>query len=249
MNLENLRHEKEKTYFTFCAIISVIAWLIILIGTMGLALIWIVILAIPLWISQQIFKVNVFGNSIKVNENQYPDLYKIFKEKAAELQLQELPDIFLINSNGAMNAIAVKFISSKYVILYSSLVDLMLKRNEIEELTMIISHELAHHAAGHISLGKNLLIYPSKIIPFLGAAYGRACEFTADKIGAHLTKNKDAAKRALVSLSGGSEALSSNVNIEEFKKQEYSVPGFFGFLVEIFSSHPRMTKRIIEIDK
>jgi Zn-dependent protease with chaperone function len=248
VNLSNLRHPKEKGYFIFCAIIGGLAWLILLTVTYGGILIGAIFFAVPLWISQQFFKAIVYGNAVKVSEVQYEQINKIVKEKSAELNITKIPDVFIVNGQGVINAVAMRFLTRKYIILLSNLVDLMLKRDEVDELTMVVGHELAHHAAGHISVWKNLLIWPSKIIPFLGSAYGRACELTADRIGMVLTKNIEASKRALISISSGSESLASTVNINAFKDQENQMPMFFGFLQEIYSSHPRMTRRIIELE-
>ncbi len=129
----------------------------------------------------------------------------------------------------------------------SDLVDLMLKRNKIDELSMIIGHELGHHAAGHTNPWKNLLLKPATFIPLLGAAYGRACELTADRIGYAVTRNHTAAQNALVAIALGSESLANDTNIDEFLLQEKEIPEFMGFIHKIFSTHPRMTRRVIEI--
>jgi Zn-dependent protease with chaperone function len=206
-------------------------------------------MAMGLWIAQQFFKAVIFGNAVRVTENQYPKINEIVKNNCTELGLVAIPDVFIVNGQGAVNAVAIKFLSKKYVLLFSDLVDLMLKRDEINELKMVIGHELAHHAAGHTNVGRNLLIGPAKFVPFLGPAYSRACELTADRIGHKLTEDGEASKRALISIASGSESLASDVNIEAFKNQEAEIPPFFGFLHEIFGTHPRMTKRIMEIEK
>ena len=88
---------------------------------------------------------------------------------------------------------------------------------------------------------------PATFIPLLGAAYGRACELTADRIGCDVTKNLLASQNALVSIALGSESLANDTNIEEFLLQENEIPEFMGFIHKISSSHPRMTRRVIEI--
>ncbi len=249
IEIQNLRHEKEKLYLTISVIVGIILWLLILVATVGIILIYGLFIALGLWIAQKFFTAVIYGNAVRITESQYPEIYEIVKNNCNELGLSVIPDVFIVNGQGAVNAVAIKFLSRKYVLLFSDLVDLMLKRKAINELRMIIGHELAHHAAGHTSIGKNLLIGPAKYVPFLGPAYSRACELTADRIGYKLTEDSEAAKRALISIASGSEALASDVNIEAFKKQESNIPPFFGFLHEIFGTHPRMTKRILEIEK
>lgn len=249
-DINSLRHEKEKTYFTFMLVISAIVWLFLLIGLLMaiLALLPFILIGVFIsWLSSQYFKAVIFGNSIQVNERQFPAINKIVSDYCRELGLSRAPMVFVENGNGTVNAFAVKMLSKKYVILKSDLVDLMLKRGRMDELAVIIGHELAHHAAGHTAFFRNLLIAPGRIIPFVGAAYGRACELTADRIGYALSGNCKAAQNSLIAIALGAQSLADEIDIEQFEAQEREIPDFMGFIHKIFSSHPRMTRRVIEI--
>lgn len=244
-----LRHEKERTYFTFMLVISAVVWLLLLIGiVMALvALFPFILIAVFIsWLSSQYFKAVVFGNSIQVNERQFTEINRIVSDYCQELGLNR-PMVFVENGNGTVNAFAVKMLSKKYVILKSDLVDLMLKRGRMDELAMIIGHELAHHAAGHTAFFRNLLIMPGRIIPFVGAAYGRACELTADRIGYALGGDCKVAQNSLITIALGAQSLADQIDIEQFEAQEREIPSAMGFIHKIFSSHPRMTRRVIEI--
>jgi Zn-dependent protease with chaperone function len=244
IEINSLRHEKEKTYLTIMQIVGGLFWLIITFGTLGIILIWLLFFAFVLWLTGLYFKAVIYGDSVKVTAKQYPEIHKLLVEHAQKLNLIEIPEVFIYNGSGLVNAFAVK-----YVILMSDLVDLMLKRNKMEELSMIIGHELGHHAAGHTNPWRNLLLKPATFIPLLGAAYGRACELTADRIGYAVTKNLPAAQNALVALALGSESLANDTDIEEFLLQENEIPELMGFIHKIFSTHPRTTRRVIELSK
>ncbi len=250
IDVNTLRHPKEKAYLGAAAAVGGLLWLILLVITFGTILIWAIPTSIILWIAGQFFKAELFGNSVKVSENQYPEINNIVQECSKSLNLSAIPDVFIINSSGTTNAIAIRILSKKYVLLYSELIDLMIFNKQdmgMDELKMIIGHELAHHAAGHTSLLKNILLIPAMFIPFLGNAYSRACELTADRIGAAFTQDVEASKRALVALACGSDALADKTNIESFLQQEKDVPSIAGFISELYSSHPRMTIRIKEL--
>lgn len=247
VDTSRLRHPKEQGYFIVCAVLGGIFWVVLLVATIGTILLWLLFIALGLWIGQRLFKARVYGNAVKISDDQYGKLNEIVKQQCTRLGI-DTPDVFIINGQGVINAFAIRFLVGKYVLLFSDLIDLMLMRDQVNELTMVIGHELGHHAAGHVNPWKNLLIVPARFIPFLGAAYGRSCELTADRIGTVVAQDEEASKRALISIVSGSRALASDVNIERFREQEYQVPPFFGFLQEIYSSHPRMTKRIIELE-
>jgi Zn-dependent protease with chaperone function len=228
-------------------IIGGLSWLSLVIGTFGIVLFYAIIFAIIFWLSGMYFKAVIYGDSVKVSSRQYPEIHKLVVEHSQKLNLTNIPDVFICNGSGLINAFAIKFLSKRYVVLMSDLVDLMLKRDRIDELSMIIGHELGHHAAGHTNTWKNILIAPSTFFPLIGPAYSRACELTADRIGYSLTNNLPAAQNALIAIALGSESLANETSIEEFKLQENEIPEFMGFIHKIYSTHPRMTKRVIEI--
>ncbi|MDQ0285704.1 Zn-dependent protease with chaperone function [Desulfofundulus luciae] len=258
LNLSALRHEKEALYLTIGSIVGgvvwlglVIWWLIGVILSFGVMLFgtifYLIILTFVYWLTGQYFKAQVFGNAVRVSKEQFPKVAEIVEEIARELNLTEVPDVFVLSGQGALNALAIRFLSGRYVLLYGELVDLILRRSAYEELKMIIGHELAHHALGHVSIWKNFLLFPSRLIPFLGAAYSRACELSADRVGMILAGNSKAAGRALLALTLGSEALAAAVDPEAFTAQEKFVPPVMGFIYELYATHPRMTRRIIEL--
>jgi len=243
MDVKDFRHAKEKSYFAISSVFAVL----IHICTLGIFYIIALIMAIPLWISQQIFKAQVFGHAVKVTEKQFPKIFEIIKKQKSELRINKDIEVFIYNGQGIINAFAIRLFTGRYVILMSNLVDLMLKREAYPELEFIIGHELAHHALMHTSLTRNLFLFPTKFIPFLNLAYSRGCEYSADRVGIELTKHSKKSIRGLISITLGSEALADSMNIEEFVIQEKSVPAFFGFLANIFSTHPRMTLRVKEL--
>jgi len=246
------RHPKETTYLVIAAVFSVLVWVLILhfvYEYFAPALLALPIVLLLMWMVQQFYKATVFGNSVRVNEHQHKEVFEMASEISTRLGIRKIPHIFIVNSEGAVNALAVRFIGSRYVLLYSSLVDLMLSGGRKSQLKMILGHELAHHGAGHVAIGRNLLLMPSMRVPYLGPAYKRACELTADRIGLVLVGDTAAAKDALAYLACGSLNLSPKMNLSAFLRQESEIPAVFGFFNEIFSSHPRITKRVAALQK
>lgn len=247
IQIDSIRHPREKDYFIVAAVMGGLMWFLVTLATFGLIIIYIGIGALTFWIMEKFFTAMLFGDSVKISEKQYPEINTIVARQCAGLGLEKVPDVFIVNGQGIVNAMAVRFLSKRYVLLMSDLVDLMLSRGQFDELATVIGHELGHHAAGHINVWRTLLIAPAKFVPFLGNAYSRACELTCDRIGFALTGNREASQRALAYLALGSRNLASGLNIEAFMEQEKDVPPFFGFLSLIFSTHPRMTLRIAEL--
>lgn len=246
--ISTLRHPKESLYFTIGAIWGVIAW----IGLIWLVILlwWVAIpLAISLYISKQFLKAALLGNSLKVSKDQYPEIFEIAENYSRVLNLKKIPDIYIINSSGVMNALAIRILKDKYVLLFSELVDALLAHNSLKVLGAVIGHELGHHAAGHLSWWRKFLLWPAHIFPFFIPAYSRACELTADRIGMYLCGDREASSLALITLACGSKVLSPKANIKAFLQQERSLPSIFPFFHDLYSNHPRITKRVLPLEE
>jgi Zn-dependent protease with chaperone function len=194
------------------------------------------------------FKAMVLGNCVKVSERQFPDIHKLVTEAASSIGMPHVPDVFIYSSGGLLNAFAVKFLGGKYIILYSGIVDNILRRKSPGELKSIISHELGHHAAGHTGLFKQILLIPALSVPILGTAYKRACEYTADRISYAVMNDANIVCQSLLTLSHGTLILANQISKNEFLGQESRIPGIMGFVFEISSGHPRLTRRIAAVE-
>ncbi|PSL15735.1 Zn-dependent protease with chaperone function [Marinobacterium halophilum] len=249
ISVNELRHPKEKLYRLMCMVIGGLIWAGLLLGTMLSILLMLLPVALVLWVAGRFFRATLYGNSVQVNQQQYAELNAMVQDVGRQLGLGRIPETFVVNAGGLTNALAVKFLSTQYVLMFSSLVDLLWDEKNNDRVRMIVAHELAHHAAGHVNFWINLLMKPAMFVPFLGAAYSRSCELTADRIAAaSIPANREAAVTAMITLASGSQVLTPHTSVEAFKRQEQQIPKVFGFLQEILSSHPRMTKRILAIE-
>ena len=243
-----LRHPQESAYFGLAAAAAALAWLFLVWIVLLIGWLLIIPLAILYWLAEQFFRAQLLGNAIKVKEDQFPEIDRMVKEYSARLGLTKTPDVFIVNGEGMVNALAVRRLRGKYILLMSGLVDLLLSTGSLDELGAVLGHELGHHAMGHTSPWKSAFLAPSRLVPFLGAAYSRACELTADRVGMWLAGSKEAAVRGLTALACGSRVLTPRLNLASFLAQERELVGFFAFLNDLSSSHPRITRRVEELD-
>ena len=249
-----LRHPKERTWGGVMTVLGILVWavIVLVIAFMvsqgrGLVLLPLVFYGVLIWlfylIAAAFYRARAFGHFVLLSEQQCPSLYRLLTDSAAEIGLAKLPVAFVYNSNGLINAFARRLLGKPYVFLTSSLMD----ADTDAQVRFVIGHELGHHAAGHLDWRKNLLKLPAHVIPFLPQAYSRGRELTADRIGAFLAHDIDASRGALQMLACGSARLNPLLNHEAFAAQEAMVPGFFGWLLAIFSYYPRTTQRVLAL--
>lgn len=181
------------------------------------------------------------GNAIKITPKQFPDIYEVLAKESQTLGLKRIPDAYVWQRGGLLNAFTLRFIGTHYVVVYSDVLAEAYKKDKAT-VAFIIGHELGHVKRRHFV--KKLFLLPSSLIPFLGAAYSRACEYTADNFGAFLSP--DGAVTGIMLLAAGPH-LTAKVDATQFTIQEETEGGFWHWFSEKVASHPNLTKRVIAL--
>lgn len=226
-------HKKEKMYYNIMIGVS------ILFSIIGLILLpYFLFIGLFLLFSTGVFIGYLKGSGVRVNKGQFPDLYAIVVEQCKKLDIKNVPEIYIVESGGILNAMATKFIGANYLIIYSDLYEVIMDgRRDIVEF--IIGHELCHVKRNHVY--KKLYVLPSLIIPFLPQAYSRACEYTCDNVGYTLSP-----KGAIdgIKLLASGKRLYRKMDSKLFANQLTMSNGFWVWFSEKLSTHPHLSKRI-----
>lgn len=243
MNQEQvLIHKKEKLYFIFAVVISIFTYATLILSIIGIFFLGFGIL-FPLFLSA-LMNAHIRTNGVRLSAGQFPRVFEEIQELCVKMDIPVVPDVYVVESSGILNAFATRFFGRNMVVLYSDVFDLINSGGD-KELSFIISHELAHVKRNHIT--RQLLILPAMWVPFLGEAYSRACEYTCDRMAAYFTGDADRAANGLVILAIG-KSLYRQVNRPEYLYQASQERGFFAWLAEMISTHPPLPKRINEVE-
>jgi Zn-dependent protease with chaperone function len=233
--------QKEKRYFAILLTSSLLMYFLFLISIIGIFILLFLFL-IPL----VIFLLSlgqIRTNGVKVTKKQFPSIHHIVERTAEKMNISTLPDVYIVQSEGALNAFASKFFQKNMIVIYSELADLVVENRE-KELSFVIAHELAHIKRNHVL--KQLLLLPGNWIPFLGSAYSRACEYTCDAMAGHYISDLEASKKGLAILAVGKK-LSHEVDLNEYLLEASKEDNLICWLSEKLSSHPNLPKRIANI--
>jgi Zn-dependent protease with chaperone function len=251
--ISRLRHPKEDGYGIVMLIFGIMYWVFIVIflvaalvtqpATGAVYVAYAIGFALFLFISAALFRAKIYGNYVLISPNQFPHLYNMVQQGAANVGLTPAPTAFIYNSNGLMNAFARRLFGGSFIFLTSAIVE----AETDEQIKFVIGHELGHHAAGHLNLFKNILKGPAHFIPFLGPAYSRSRELTCDRVGAYLSNDMQSSRSALQMLACGCRRLNTSLNCDAFEEQEKLVPHFWGWVSLIFAHYPRVTQRVIAV--
>lgn len=181
------------------------------------------------------------GNSVKVSQNQFPEIYHIAIQAEEKLQLPIRPNIYIVQ-DPTLNAFTIGFGRWHSVVLHSALVSALSK----EELLFTIGHEMGHIKASHVLLSS--IIRPfGNFIPLSDLIFGfwwRKAELTADRAGAIVVPNISSAISGFAKLAIGQD-LFEKLDVISFINQDKEVEKRFADRSgEMLASHPYLTKRI-----
>ncbi|MFE8703368.1 M48 family metallopeptidase [Cytobacillus sp. FJAT-54145] len=236
-----LTHRKENIYFAFVLLFSILTYIFLAFSIIGIVIIAFMVLISVIF--HGLMMGGIRRNGVKLSEEQFPDLYEKAVKVATDIGLKKIPDIYVVESAGILNAFATRFFGRNMVVLYSDIFELIEREGE-KEVLFVLAHEFTHLKRKHVIV--SLLLLPAMWVPFLGNAYMRACEYTCDRYAAYYVQSLDAAKNALTILAIGKE-LYSKVNQQAYMKQLETESGFFVWLNEKLSSHPHLPKRIYSL--
>jgi Zn-dependent protease with chaperone function len=218
-------------------IIGIALWIVFVVSVIGL--VYGIMLGLFFFFAHLVLIAHVRGSSIKLGPQQMPGLHARVTELAGRIGLKKVPDAYLMQSGGVLNAFATRFGRARFVVLYSDLVKAC--GNNVDALDFIVAHELGHIHRGHLNW--RWLLAPALFIPFLGTAYSRACEYTCDRYGFQGSSDPNRGLDGLCILAAGPQFVSM-VNRREFAAQDDDLNTAFMKLGGWFSTHPPLAQRI-----
>jgi Zn-dependent protease with chaperone function len=234
----NLTLQKERTYFVILLVFSCLVWLLCALTIVPIMIM--IAIGFMVWLLHGVVVARIKSEGVKLDADQMPELDRAFTSVCAKLGVSPVPELYLMQQGGALNAFATRHCARDFVVLYSDLLEAY--GADSDEIKFLLGHELGHIRSRHIL--KTTLLLPGLFLPLLGSAYNRACESSCDRHGAFASDNLESSVRAMMILSGGKH-VGRNLAPEAFSKQHHQSRGFFVSLHEIFSSYPTLSKRVL----
>lgn len=240
--MSSLIYPKERTLEKITLVLGIVFWLLLLVGTFGVALLVLLVGYIFYLFAQSALISYIKGNGVLLTSRQFPDLHQQFAECCATLKMEPWPEVYILHGNGAMNAFATRFLGAQHVVLLSDVVDAMSANPD--GVRFYLGHEIGHLHMRH--LGKMFLRWPALWLPLLGAAYSRARETSCDRYGLACCSSPDNAGRALAALAAGHKRW-RDLDLEQFCLQVRETSGFWMSLHELTGGYPWLTKRVARV--
>ncbi|MGE0641668.1 MAG: M48 family metalloprotease [Thermoanaerobaculia bacterium] len=219
------------------AVVSFWIWLALALSILGI--VYVALIGAFLFLSHVAFVTYIRGSAIRLSDRQFPELHARVVELSRRAGLRQPPDSYVLQAGGSLNAFATKLFRSRMIVLYSDLLDAC--EGDDAARDMIIGHEIGHLKSRHLDF--HWLLVPGYLVPFLGAAYSRACELTCDRWGRALCGDDAGASRGLVVLAAGGR-LASRVDVAGFVDQKRDLDTGWLTLGKWLAPYPPLSRRI-----
>ncbi len=233
----NLVYKHEKSLKVISAVISITFWVLLVVGTIGIALIYGLLFYIAFLFAHSAFISHLKGGGIRISANQHPDINERLAHCCRTIGLDEIPECYLLRTS-TFNALATRFLGRNFVVLFADVIDAL--RDHPDALNFYIGHELGHIHRKHLRW--HWVLMPASILPLLGAAYRRAQEYTCDRYGLACSKDLATANVALLAIAAGDSRYAST-SAEAFATQSHT-GGFWMSFHELTGDYPWLTKRV-----
>ena len=247
--LKNILEESEASSAPGVAvIIGIILFILSIVGGIGALII--------LLISYLVMLYKVYADqmsySIRVSENNYPEIYAKVLEYSYLLGWRNPPEVYVQQMNGELNAFTCWIPGRVFIQLNAEIVDIAyLEHKDFDTLFFIMAHEFGHAYLHHVQLYYTFWNTFVNFIPVIGPYFlmpllSRAREYSADRVAQALTGGKNQID-CMMLLAAGRHAY-KYTNVYDYMawvdKRRYNVlERIARFMVNMLADHPIMPYR------
>ena len=231
------RWPTETPLLVAVALASAFLWLLLAATIFGL--IYVGVICLFLFLGHVVLVTHIRGNAVRLGPDQLPDLHRRVLELAAAAGLDPVPEAYVMEAGGSLNAFATRFLRSRMIVLHTDLLEAC--GDDEAARDMVIGHELGHIKSGHLRFV--WLMAPGLLLPFLGSAYSRACEYSCDRWGSALCGDANGAVRGLAILAAGGK-LARQVNLRSFVQQTTQLDTGWMTVGKWLSRYPPLCDRV-----
>lgn len=180
--------------------------------------------------------------SLKITPRNFPEVYALIESFAHRLGMEKVPDAYVVQQNGVLNAFSSFIFRRQYIQINSEIFETAYREyHDMDAVAFVIAHEISHIYYGHATLHYNLWIWFSMNFPLFGAIASRTREYSCDRLAQRLT-NTDGIDAMLMLVVD--RHLYKMVDKADYVTEAEKQRGFFIWLVNLLATHPIMCKRI-----
>lgn len=252
LNVSDLCHPTEESRFKLAlATTAVVIIILLTIIRYYPGFIFVIgLLILVVWFSSEIIKASLISNSIKISKDNFPQVNLLVNQIKDTLDYPGNIDIYIMDK-GEVNSILIKLFNTKVIILYSELLEDMIKDPNLLQLTWIIARFVGHLKAKHLRFTYIRILINSierfVIFNLLLNPYERATIYSGDQIGLAVCHDLKSALIAFDKFFVGNE-LAPKVQLSGIMHQYEAIHNnIFSRILELLSPCPHNVNRVANL--
>ncbi len=185
---------------------------------------------------------SVRGNSVRLSERQFPEVYAVFRSHCERLGMTEMPELFI--TTGTIEPFSQAFSSwrENYIVLHQVLFDID-DRKTMDVISFVLAHELGAVRLNQTAVWNEMLLTYVSAIKWLRNPLERARTYSRDRYGAALSPT--GFRGLLINAIG--RRLMDRVDIEDYLNQERRYGGFWSAVNVFFEAKPQVFTRLARL--
>jgi hypothetical protein len=198
------------------------------------------LIGIPLLVlTRNVREASVRGNSVRLSDQQFPEVYAVLRDHCAKLGMSKIPELFLTASTIRPFSQTFSSWREKYIVLHQNIFDID-DRKTMDVISFTLAHELGAIRLNQTAVWNEMLLTYVSAIRFLRNPLERVRMFSRDRYGAALSPT--GFRGLLINAVG--RRLMDRVNVEDYLAESRSYGGFWSFLNSFFEAKPQVLTRI-----
>jgi hypothetical protein len=181
----------------------------------------------------------VRGNSVRLSDRQFPEVYAVLKDHCRRLGMTKVPELFL--TSGSIQPYSQTFSSWRetYIVLHQIIFDINDEKT-LDVVSFLIGHELGAVRLNHTRVWNEMLLTYISSIRWLRNPLERVRTYSRDRYGAALTPT--GFRGLLIDAIG--RRLMDHVNLDAYFAEERKYGGFWSSLNAFFDPKPQVLTRL-----
>lgn len=185
---------------------------------------------------------SVRGNSVRVSDQQFPEVYAIFKDHCRRLRMPSMPELFI--TGGTIAPFSKTFSSwrENYIVLHQIIFDID-DRKTMDVISFILAHELGAIRLNQTAVWNEMLLTYLSAFKWFRNPLERVRTYSRDRYGAALSPT--GFRGLLINAVG--RRLMDRVEVEDYLAQARHYGGFWSQLNVFFESKPQVFTRLQQL--
>ncbi|MGC1379975.1 MAG: M48 family metallopeptidase [Candidatus Baltobacteraceae bacterium] len=179
------------------------------------------------------------GNSVRLSEKQFPEIYAILQDHCRRLGMTKLPELFLTGSTIQPFSGTFSSWRENYIVLHQGIFEID-DRKTMDVISFTIAHELGAIRLNQRAVWNEMLLTYVSSIKWFRNPLERVRTYSRDRYGATLSPT--GFRGLLINAVG--RRLMDQVSIDDYLAQERSYGGVWSLANAFFDSKPQVFTRL-----